>query len=659
MAVIYKDDAGYSQDISISSEILEHSRDLSISSATLLGSSTIHSQPTDPLLHALPPGAAPASYFDSQNKRQSVQFDNASNHLRWDDQISLNTDAKEHGEMAQWQRGTERPFFRGRQRTKFIMETVIAAWAAFNSIRYFMTCSIYGKESTLGRLLCILLGTCTAAAVALYLCSQSIEYVRRTIHSRPPISRKLIHLRQSLHIISSIFVLGPAVVNLVFVFVWRNSSNSRYNLHNRCHIDIDGIWSVERNFCIAQSPAWSVWISIAAIRAVATFLALITYHAVSYIYPEIPHRPAHQRLRSDSYVSTISSPTTPGSKYPSSVTATMLPHTALPDLRQQHQLSESTLTESYARPASRLGHARSYSSGNSTESGHGETMPSLVKSMSDSERERETRHQSLLAQISQETDQALQFALGSSSASTSNPYSPSSEPPPPSYHADNLHLTHADYDSDNDDNDTHALSFSSSGSYVLRPIPPTLGYNEFGLPYPPDQPVRILNGYVRRMPTIESMGSGELAGSSIGRGNGSLFTSSRPPTRNTLLSFASTEYEYTHSRPPSRSNSLSARAELLAASSGMPPASPSVASGFGTSEHGELLEPGVPRAASPTNHLDALNPPPAAQGETVSSTGSAGSYHTATTGSLRDYLPPLSPISTNSRSSSASAPQDR
>jgi hypothetical protein len=122
MAAIYKHEAVHSRNTSDPSEILEHSRDLSISSATLLTSSTIHSQPTDPLLHALPPGAAPALYSDSHNNRQSVQFDN---HLRWDDHITLNADAKEQGEMDLWQRETKRPFFCGRQRAKFILETVI------------------------------------------------------------------------------------------------------------------------------------------------------------------------------------------------------------------------------------------------------------------------------------------------------------------------------------------------------------------------------------------------------------------------------------------------------------------------------------------------------------------------------------------------------
>jgi hypothetical protein len=139
-----------------------------------------------------------------------------------------------------------------------------------------MAFSIYGTEFTLGRLLCLVLGICTAATVALYICSQVIEYIRRKIDYRTQTSKYLIFLRHSLHLLSSTFVLGPAVVNLIFVFVWRNSPDSRYNLHNRCHIDIDSIWSVEHNFCIAQSPAWGIWISIAAVRAAVTLLALVS-----------------------------------------------------------------------------------------------------------------------------------------------------------------------------------------------------------------------------------------------------------------------------------------------------------------------------------------------------------------------------------------------
>ncbi|KAG6890133.1 hypothetical protein C0995_011426 [Termitomyces sp. Mi166 len=94
-------------------------------------------------------------------------------------------------------------------------------------------------------------------------------------------------------------------------------------------------------------------------------------------------------------------------------------------------------------------------------------------------------------------------------------------------------------------------------------IPPTIGYDEFGRPYRPDEHVPIMNSFVRRMPTIESMGSREM-GSSIHSRNDTMTTSvrsslpvSRPLTRaNTLDSTFG-------SRPSSRTNSITTGAEIL------------------------------------------------------------------------------------------------
>ncbi|KAG6910365.1 hypothetical protein DXG01_011080 [Tephrocybe rancida] len=125
--------------------------------------------------------------------------------------------------------------------------------------------------------------------------------------------------------------------------------------------------------------------------------------------------------------------------------------------------------------------------------------------------------------------------------------------------------------------------------YLSR-IPPAVGYDEFGRPYPADEHVPILNGYVRRMPTIESMGSremGSMASSVMSHGD-TVTTSirsvpiSRPPTRaNTLESNFG-------SRPSSsRSNSIAAGAEILL--------------GTGrTSEVGELVDSGAGNAKAGT-----------------------------------------------------------
>lgn len=104
-------------------------------------------------------------------------------------------------------------------------------------------------------------------------------------------------------------------------------------------------------------------------------------------------------------------------------------------------------------------------------------------------------------------------------------------------------------------------TFSLPEDYRQSNIPPTIGYDEFGRPYPPDESVLILNGYVRRMPTIESMGSrevGSITTSSIHTDRDTMSMSirstpiSRPPTRTGTIS-----------QPPSRSNSITAGAEIL------------------------------------------------------------------------------------------------
>ncbi|KAG6897082.1 hypothetical protein C0992_004252 [Termitomyces sp. T32_za158] len=102
---------------------------------------------------------------------------------------------------------------------------------------------------------------------------------------------------------------------------------------------------------------------------------------------------------------------------------------------------------------------------------------------------------------------------------------------------------------------------SSIDSYRPR-IPTTIGYDEFGRPYRPDEPVPILNTYVRRMPTIESMGSREFASSICSRTTmtasvRSSLPLSRPLTRvNTLDSTMG-------SRRSSRTNYAAAGAEIV------------------------------------------------------------------------------------------------
>lgn len=304
-----------------------------------------------------------------------------------------------------------------------------------------------------------------------------------------------------------------------------------------------------------------------------------------------------------------------------------------------HQPSDTslnaTLVEAPVGFLSPVHLTRSRSSENSVEDGSAEHASFGRSTLAEpAEHDRELtgfvdRFRSLISQITQETEEALDIARsdGTTSPNESRSNAPSPEERPPLYTPDperpaGLYDNYESYD--------HQRS-NDRNVFNLPPVPPALGYNEFGLPYPPDENVRFLNGLIRRMPTIESMGSNEIG--SLGassRANGSMHTSSRPPTRNTL-SWSTTEYDFANSNPPSRSNSLSARAELLV---GMSPA-------VSTSEHGELVsrESGARRPTPPSTPSSMDHAPftgSVSTHESQSTNGSRSthaSYHTASTSS--------------------------
>jgi len=210
------------------------------------------------------------------------------------------------------------------------------------------------------------------------------------------------------------------------------------------------------------------------------------------------------------------------------------------------------------------------------------------------------RFQSLVAQIQQETDAALNLARSDRSLSPEDSIGADGQlrlHSSPRRSHDEFRLDEAGHygssyynlDQDDDEDEPRGAAgrswifhrsspgggnISPENGFNLRPtgapatFRPTLGYNEFGLPYPPDENVRVMQGLVKKMPTIESMGSGEMtsiAGMSMHRPGNSLHSASwsfhenvpsRPPTRNTLLSMASgTGYE-SSSRPSSRASAV-------------------------------------------------------------------------------------------------------
>jgi len=308
------------------------------------------------------------------------------------------------------------------------------------------------------------------------------------------------------------------------------------------------------------------------------------------------------------------------------------------DLDSQ-QISESTLSAK-SSPRNRLRPSRSGSSAVSAE-GNRSVAPSynnldflpVPEVIHDSETGFVDRFRSLVAQITRETEEALAFARSDDASSSQDTAGSSSRRDSPNSDQED---PHHQYNYHDDEDDFYAARALSEGDYNHRP-------------YPADEQVRMMNAYVRRMPTIESMGSREMR-SSVGAS--SLNTNldrNRPPTRNTLVSWAGSDLS--EGEPRSRPNSLSAQAELLANMFGKPH----------SSEIGELLQRETVRMvdSQSANEDSSETLGSRYSSSTSGSKGTVISYQTAVTSSTINSLtlaladPSGSPLSTPSNTPSS------
>jgi len=197
-------------------------------------------------------------------------------------------------------------------------------------------------------------------------------------------------------------------------------------------------------------------------------------------------------------------------------------------LRAQHKSSESTLqstrtsknSSTYYTPSASVGYSDDDFDPESLYETHAKREPDVPQD----------RFNSLISQIIRETEDGLAKAI-----------SPESSP--------------------------------ARGPFSLPSIPPAVGYDEFGRPYPPDETLFVFNGVVRRMPTIESMGSrefGSSTASSVHHQNGldavSMSVRNTPVSSraNTLMSVS--DYGSPGAlHPHSRSNSIASGAGILLA----------------------------------------------------------------------------------------------
>lgn len=319
---------------------------------------------------------------------------------------------------------------------------------------------------------------------------------------------------------------------------------------------------------------------------------------------------SHQRLPSDYSVT----------KHPSSKNAVIVPPLDREDSQLQQRTTECSLS-TRTSPRHRLRSSQSRSSGNS------ERDPCFVSTdflpitaVAPANTGVTTtfieRFRTLVSQIIRETEEGIAFAH--SDISSSSYHSNGSAESPTSNGAPDL-----------DETQYHPRSFHSHGDDDDDFYTSTPGQEvhaaDYQQAYPVEEQIRMMNGYLNRMPTIESMGSRELC--SIGA---SSFSTShernghRPPTRNTIVSWNGTDI----SGSDPRRRSLTARAELLVGISGK----------TNPSEIGEL--------SKVDNMVRLVGTDPSAQGYNSEPMGEYDSSTTGSKDSSQTFLTALSEVGT-------------
>ncbi|KAJ4480893.1 hypothetical protein J3R30DRAFT_2375470 [Lentinula aciculospora] len=518
MAALYLHNAIFIPETSDSNSQEHYPHTRTISSTTFRTIATDHSYPTEPLLHSTNSGSL--AYQDLLSRQPGYSEESGE---EWSTELSMDgipqTTSKEAQDYCR-QRSVRKKL-RVLKGTRLALKIVLASWAVYNTARYFIAYTIY--DSLQGETTAILLGTSTAMCFALLTCAAAVSsFQPHLIRAHIPVYSLLV-VRTIFRYLAAFFLIAPTIVNLALVIIWRRSSVSELVPDLRCRLDADVVWSVTAGICDHTTAAQ--WLGLSIFRLIFTLIVVVLFLLVcsAYDHTRWPSQSLsqHRRRRLHNI-----RPDQPRPKSPPASASSDVP------LNPRHaQSPHSAAASSPQRIADRS--FRSSESSSMLQSSSSDDDESIHSSRLDQQRlilsstptltptpqsDRELnnfaeRFRALVSQISRETDDALRFAQSEDAGN--------SEPAllPEDIYTDLPHHNNDDFT---------------------------------GGEYPPDDHVRILNGFVRRMPTIESLGSRELT--SLASSRDQLHSLSRPPTRSVT--------EFTGSEPPSRANSLSLTAAI-------------------------------------------------------------------------------------------------
>lgn len=542
----------------------------SIAAAPSVRTSNDFSHPTEPLLHSDMSGSM--AYADLLS-RQPMHPNGPQ--PGWDLGLSLVSDSPTTRENKYvWEQSIKKRLQR-LGLIKSVLEILMGVWATYNTARYFIAFTSYSSSSA--QAASLTLGGCTTLSISLLGASALIScFSSSLISSR--ISDRLLHvIRSTLRYFASLFLLVPAIVAFVLVFVWRDASDLDLRFRGRCHLDIDVVWSGPGSRCELHPPSWGAWLAVSAVRLIFTLIALVTYHITSRAYAhtrrpsqvrKLPFKPLHSSKPSYS----IGEPTTLNPEFQTMMCSSGTLASSSPvSFRLTEQPSSSTLTD----------HSRTWKS--SITSGGPKSIHSS-RSRGSLPNSSPTAHNSFDASPTA-SGEAVKFTpLGHPTVSADDPHSPASGQPSDeevSAFADRFRtlVSNVSRDVGNGLETVPVAGYSgnhSPSSYsdphatqmlTAEELEILFRSDEFGVQAISEDHVIVLGGYVRRMSTIESLGSREMG--------------SVTSHRNTFMSGYSTSGHNSH--PSMRADASPSEADLPGSANG------SNVSSVATGGHGGVL----------------------------------------------------------------------
>ncbi len=403
------------------------------------------------------------------------------------------------------------------------------------------------------------------------------------IERHPQLRYQSISLYHVLQFLLAFFLFAPTVVNLVFVCVWRNV-RSGLSLRGRCHWSPDVLWVGVGGQCVPHAPAWGVWLTAAILRLLLTAIVLVSHlytgssrdlilRALQVVYyfssgryralrVPVSYRPEDVRRMDPVEITQIAQGDMPSRPapvvHPFAHKSGGVPQRSLSSSRMQviHEHSDTPNREPYDSEQEQAGPDSAESSTlsdeeesnqKSAESSATATNKSLRRTKSSRDVQMASSSSRLAALVSNVGEAELRGFADEFRALVDRV---------------SLELEESRI-SENNNREPHTPPLH----HVLDTHTPYMTVDEFGREVHTEEPIAILGGVIKRMPTIESVGSRERAslrsatlvsGTGGGVGSASSSASSRPQTGATMASFndaASTSLA-SASQTSSRSNSM-------------------------------------------------------------------------------------------------------